>query len=387
MLGEKHDIKPFHPTIRRPLGIRATRPVNIQLQANVQQQKVTRSMAIPIPQRPIQCVARDTQEEHVHTPEDVATTTDAQLADQTSQAHNPTPHPIFFQGENEDMETDSDAIDVTKILDKEDPCFCLEYAKDIYEHLRTLEVRHRLGVDYIDAQHFICPQMRTVVVDWMVCVQVRFQLLQDTLFLSVTLLDRFLAVHPILKEELQLVAITALLLASKYEEVCALQVADLVYVTDNSYTASHVHAMESLMLKALDYFLGTPTATCFLRWYSRVAQLSVEAHTMAKFLVELGVTQYFVHRYLPSMLAAAAICFSTRLIQENSCKWTIDLEHFVGYSESDLRPCMRWLSRQVLAIPTARHQAVSKKYSDPSLMGVAQTASLCGPLVRAMSRQ
>ena len=103
-------------------------------------QKVTRSMAIPIPQRPIQCVARDTQEEHVHTPEDVATTTDAQLADQTSQAHNPTPHPIFFQGENEDMETDSDAIDVTKILDKEDPCFCLEYAKDIYEHLRTLEV-------------------------------------------------------------------------------------------------------------------------------------------------------------------------------------------------------------------------------------------------------
>lgn len=38
VLGEKHDIKPFHPTIRRPLGIRATRPVNIQLQANVQQQ-------------------------------------------------------------------------------------------------------------------------------------------------------------------------------------------------------------------------------------------------------------------------------------------------------------------------------------------------------------
>lgn len=57
-----------------------------------------------------------------------------------------------------------------------------------------IQVRHRLGVDYIDAQHFIRPQMRTVVVDWMVCVQVRFQLFQDTLFLSVTLLDRFLAV-------------------------------------------------------------------------------------------------------------------------------------------------------------------------------------------------
>lgn len=37
--------------------------------------------------------------------------------------------------------------------------------------------------------------MRAIVVDWMVCVQVKFQLLQDTLFLSVTLLDRFLAVR------------------------------------------------------------------------------------------------------------------------------------------------------------------------------------------------
>eukprot|EP00731_Ephydatia_muelleri_P035472 Em0127g2a len=342
---------------------------------------------------PDQCGVRNTQEEQseeaemMHIPEVAIPATDGQLADQTLQPHDPTPHPTLCQGEGEDMETDNDAIDVTKIMDKEDPFFCLEYAKDIYEHLRSLEVRYQLSADYFDVQHFIHPQMRAIVVDWMVCVQVKFQLLQDTLFLSVTLLDRFLAVHPILKEELQLVGITALLIASKYEEVCALQVDDLIYVTDNSYTASNVHAMESLMLKTLGYFLGTPTALCFLRWYSRVAQLSIEAHTMAKFLMELGIAQYFVHRYLPSMLAAAAICFSTRLLQNDSCKWTTNFEHFIGYTESDLRPCLRWLSRQVLAMPMARHQAVRKKYSDASLMGVAKTASLCGPLVRAMSRQ
>ncbi|KAL5481497.1 hypothetical protein EMCRGX_G021668 [Ephydatia muelleri] len=367
VFGEKHNTKPFHATIRRPLGLRAVLPANAQQQPSVQQQRVTRSMAIPIPQQrpPDQCGVRNTQEEQ---------------SEEAEMMHIP-------EGEGEDMETDNDAIDVTKIMDKEDPFFCLEYAKDIYEHLRSLEVRYQLSADYFDVQHFIHPQMRAVVVDWMVCVQVKFQLLQDTLFLSVTLLDRFLAVHPILKEELQLVGITALLIASKYEEVCALQVDDLIYVTDNSYTASNVHAMESLMLKTLGYFLGTPTALCFLRWYSRVAQLSIEAHTMAKFLMELGIAQYFVHRYLPSMLAAAAICFSTRLLQNDSCKWTTNFEHFIGYTESDLRPCLRWLSRQVLAMPMARHQAVRKKYSDASLMGVAKTASLCGPLVRAMSRQ
>lgn len=111
-------------------------------------QRVTRSMAIPIPQQrpPDQCGVRNTQEEQseeaemMHIPEVAIPATDGQLADQTLQPHDPTPHPTLCQGEGEDMETDNDAIDVTKIMDKEDPFFCLEYAKDIYEHLRSLEV-------------------------------------------------------------------------------------------------------------------------------------------------------------------------------------------------------------------------------------------------------
>lgn len=40
----------------------------------------------------------------------------------------------------------------------------------------------------------ITPKMRALLVDWLVQVHLRFQLLQETLYLTVAVLDRFLQV-------------------------------------------------------------------------------------------------------------------------------------------------------------------------------------------------
>lgn len=48
-----------------------------------------------------------------------------------------------------------------------------------------------------------------------------FKLVSDTLFLGVSCIDRFLSVHPIPRQQLQLVGVTCMLLASKYEEIYA----------------------------------------------------------------------------------------------------------------------------------------------------------------------
>lgn len=49
-------------------------------------------------------------------------------------------------------------------------------------------------------------------------VHFKFDLMQETLYLTVTLLDRYLSQVQIKKNEMQLVGLTALLLASKYED-------------------------------------------------------------------------------------------------------------------------------------------------------------------------
>merc|ERR1712096_18656 len=60
-----------------------------------------------------------------------------------------------------------------------------------------------------------------------------FHLLQETLYTTVAILDRFLQVEvgAISRNKLQLVGVAAMLVAAKYEEIYAPEVKDFVYIT------------------------------------------------------------------------------------------------------------------------------------------------------------
>jgi cyclin B len=57
----------------------------------------------------------------------------------------------------------------------------------------------------------------------------------------------------VIRQKLQLVGVTAMLLASKYEEIYAPEVRDFVYITDKAYTREQILAMEAQMLNTLDF--------------------------------------------------------------------------------------------------------------------------------------
>jgi G2/mitotic-specific cyclin-B, other len=78
--------------------------------------------------------------------------------------------------------------------------------------------------------------MRAILVDWIIEVHLKFKLLPETLFITVSLIDRYLEKIQIKRNNLQLVGVTAMLIATKYEEIYAPEVRDFVYITDNAYT-------------------------------------------------------------------------------------------------------------------------------------------------------
>ena len=82
--------------------------------------------------------------------------------------------------------------------------------------------------DYIDSQPEINEQMRAILVDWLVEVHTKFELSPETFYLTINIIDRFLAVKTIARRELQLVGISAMLTASKYEEIWAPEVKEKV---------------------------------------------------------------------------------------------------------------------------------------------------------------
>ena len=80
----------------------------------------------------------------------------------------------------------------------EDPQLCKPYASDIYSYLRSVELqaKRRPATDYIMAVQFdVSPNMRAILVDWLVEVAEEYKLVSDTLYLTVSYIDRFLSAN------------------------------------------------------------------------------------------------------------------------------------------------------------------------------------------------
>ncbi|XP_055777067.1 G2/mitotic-specific cyclin-B2 isoform X2 [Salvelinus fontinalis] len=268
--------------------------------------------------------------------------------------------------------------------DSDMPQLCSEYIKDIYGYLQRLETQQSVRPKYMNGYE-INGRMRALLIDWLIQVHSRFQLLQETLYLTVAILDRFLQVQTIGRKKLQLVGVTAMLLASKYEEMYSPEIGDFVYITDNAFTKAHIREMEQLILQSLNFELGRPLPLHFLRRASKAGNADVEKHTLAKYLMELTLLDYDMVHYHPSEIAAAALCLSQLLLDE--LNWTPTQEHYSTYNENHLKPIMQHIAKNVVSVNEGRTklQAVKNKYASSRLMRISLIPQLKSAVVNGMA--
>ena len=106
----------------------------------------------------------------------------------------------------------------TKIAELEDPQMVAAYAPFIDVYMRGLETNYPMGeIKFSDGE--VTPGMRSILVDWLVQVHQQFSLHQETLYLCVAIVDRYMAKKTVKRKELQLLGVTGLFLAAKYEEI------------------------------------------------------------------------------------------------------------------------------------------------------------------------
>ena len=97
-------------------------------------------------------------------------------------------------------------------------------------------------------------------------------------------MDRFLQVEvgSVSRNKLQLVGVSAMLIAAKYEEIYAPEVKDFVYITDRAYTEKEILKMEIRILATLNFDLGRPLPPHFLRRASKAGGVEAATRTLAK---------------------------------------------------------------------------------------------------------
>lgn len=209
----------------------------------------------------------------------------------------------------EDGIADLDAQDV------DDPLMVAEYVVEIFDYLHVLEKATMPNPDYMEHQTSLEWQLRGVLVDWLIEVHTRFHLLPETIFLAVNIIDRFLSARVVELDRLQLVGITAMFIASKYEEVLSPHVQNFKHVADDGFTEEEILKAERFVLSALEYDLSYPNPMNFLRRISKADNYDIQTRTLAKYLLEISLLDHQFMKYPPSLIAAASM-YLARLILE-----------------------------------------------------------------------
>jgi len=288
------------------------------------------------------------------------------------------PPTVSSEEEEDDTTTDTDDMDER---DRCDPLCVTDYVRDIYDHFRAAEATlappppppH--GPDDVPGQHDATlvidkqRRQRGSLVDWMITAHYKLELDPQTLYLAVNIFDRYFHATTADEEvsgeyEMRLAGVTALLIASKYEEIYPPEFCDLLYVSDVELSKKEIICYEETMLSKLEYRITVPTARNFLVRYlkasadrptdERIVQLS--CFVLDGTLVSSGL----LLRYLPSQLAAAAV-YVARKTAGRKKGWSPTLTECTRYGEEDVLP----VARAVLAdraLMAVEWRAVDKKY-------------------------
>ena len=208
-----------------------------------------------------------------------------------------------------------DAVPDLDAEDYEDPLMVAEYVVEIFEYFKTLEEATMPNPTYMDHQEHLDWHERDVLVDWLVEVHQSFNLLPETLYLTINIIDRFLSTKVVQLDKVQLVGITAMFIASKYEEVMSPHVSNFSYIARNDYTDAQILSAERYILAALNYDLSYPNPMNFLRRISKADNYDIQTRTLGKYLLEIGSVEPKFMSYCPSHVAAASM-FMARSILE-----------------------------------------------------------------------
>ncbi|KAI0710022.1 cyclin-like protein [Earliella scabrosa] len=245
-------------------------------------------------------------------------------------------------------------------VDEFDTTMVSEYAEDIFEYMQELEEDVMPSADYMAGQTEINWQMRQTLVDWLLQVHLRYHLLPETLWIAINIVDRFLTKRVVSLMKLQLVGVTAMFIAAKYEEILAPSVEEFVFMTERGYTKEEILKGERIMLQTLDFKISHYCSPySWMRKISKADDYDLQTRTLSKFLTEVTLLDHRFLRVKPSLVAAIGMYTARRMLGGD---WNEAFVYYSGYTEEHLLPGHKLLIEK-LTEDGFSEQHVCRKYA------------------------
>jgi len=247
-----------------------------------------------------------------------------------------------------------------------------DYINTIYHNLLHEEsnpsmISLKQNKNFMMDQKEINSKMRSILIDWLIDVHFKFGFTDETLFLTVSIIDRYISFSQITRANFQLLGITALMIACKHEEIDLPKMDDFIYITDHAYVKNEMIKMEYDILNKLNFSFLYPSPIKFFEYLSLHFNFDKKMHMMGKYLMESFLLDIKNFKYKPSIIACACAYIVMKFFKLKNYYEAYDKKFYNlkegEYTEGNVKECAKEICLLVDNINKTNFQACLKKYS------------------------
>ena len=241
-----------------------------------------------------------------------------------------------------------------------------EYLEEIYVNLLLEETQAttKPKFGYMNTQPEINEIMRAILIDWIIDVHLRFNLRQETLFMTIWLIDTYLSFAFIHRDKLQLLGITCLLISCKSHEIYYPQNDKLIEMTDNAYSKEEMLTMENEILKKLNFFIVCPNPIDFYNILSKMFNFEKKQYYLGNFFIESALVNYQMLKYSSSVIASSCTYLVMKYYRINGYQKLYN--NFIineQFPEDVIKDAAKEIYVLVDNLSKSKFKSVKKKYS------------------------
>ena len=157
---------------------------------------------------------------------------------------------------------------------------------------------------------------RAVVIEWLSYIVHYFSQSNETLFMSINIMDRYISKKKITLNIYQLVAISSYLIASKYEDTFTPSIDDLIYISKNIYKHNDITTMEKDILDTLNFDIFSVSSYQFLSSFYLLSNINNKIlFCLGHLILEICLLNIEIMSYEQSLLAIGSLLIAKKSLE------------------------------------------------------------------------
>ena len=177
---------------------------------------------------------------------------------------------------------------------------------------------------------------RGVVVEWLSYINHYFNQSNETLFMCINIMDRYISKKKISLDIYQLVGISSYLIASKYEDTDIPSIDELIYISKNIYTHNDIVSMEKEILVALNFDIFSVSSYQFYSYFYFISSINnKKLFHLGHLILEICLLNIDIMAYNQSLLAIGALLVAKKCLQIKCTSNNVRL--FYNYNEKEIK--------------------------------------------------